>query len=198
MGRQKGAKTDAELVRDTLQDPESFIHLMQRYEAKLLRYIKRISNVSMESAEDILQEVFIKVYRNLNEYDPDFSFSAWIYRITHNETINAYKKNSKAKLVPLETDDEDSAQLINLLQSDEDLEEAMATKEQQEKVRAALKMLSPNYKEVLILRYLEDMDYQQISDVLQKPMGTVATLINRAKSQFKDVALKLNLKPQTT
>ncbi|QQR82960.1 RNA polymerase sigma factor [Candidatus Peregrinibacteria bacterium] len=160
-----------------------------------MRYIQRISSVSLESAEDILQEVFIKVYRNLNDYDPQFSFSPWIYRIAHNETINSFKKLNKLKTIPLETDEKDAAQLIQMLQSDDDLPQALATKEHQEKVQSALQLLTPAYRDVLILRYLEDMDYQQISDVLHKPIGTVATLINRAKYQFKDIALKLNLKP---
>ena len=85
-------KTDAELVALTLKDQEVFLHLVNRYQDKLFRYIRRITGVSMECAEDILQEAFIKIYRNLNDFDPDLSFSSWVYRITHNEALNHLKK----------------------------------------------------------------------------------------------------------
>ena len=87
------AKKDEELVNLTLKDQEVFAYLIERYESKLLRYIIRISGVSWEEAEDILQEAFIKAYRNLNSFDQSLSFSSWVYRITRNQAISAYRRN---------------------------------------------------------------------------------------------------------
>ena len=92
----KGAyddKTDEELVKLALQKQEHFVYLINRYQHKLLRYIKRISNFSVEETEDILQEVFIKVYRNLEGFDQSLKFSSWIYRIAHNQTISHFRKS---------------------------------------------------------------------------------------------------------
>jgi len=185
--------TDAELVALTLNDQEVFLYLVNRYEAKLLRYIRRITGLSMECAEDILQEVFIKIYRNLNDFDPDLSFSSWVYRITHNEALNHLKKASNQKTVSLETDDKDTLSLIDVLQAETNIPKELDKKELQRKVRKIVSMLSPDFREILILRYLEEKDYKEISDILKKPMGTVATLVNRAKAQFKQIAEKNNL-----
>jgi len=187
------SKTDIELVALTLRDQEKFLYLMQRYENKLLRYIKRLAGGRQECAEDILQETFIKIYKNLNDFDTDLSFSTWVYRIAHNEAINYLKKVNKEKVIPIETDDEDITSLIDILESDVDIAKDMAKKELQEKVQKILSMLSPQFQEILILKFLEDKDYKEISDILQRPMGTIATMINRAKAQFKQIAIKNNL-----
>src|SRR5665648_188700 len=79
--------TDNELVKLSLDNPDHFFCLTKRYESKLLRYIMRISKFSHEDAEDVLQDVFIKTYYNLNEFDSELKFSSWIYRIAHNQTI---------------------------------------------------------------------------------------------------------------
>ncbi len=186
-------KTDAELVALTLQDREIFSYLVNRYEAKLFRYIRRFTGVSIECAEDILQEAFIKIYRNLNDFDTDLSFSSWVYRIAHNEAINHLKKANGHLTVPLETDDKDALSLINILESETDIPKELDKKDLRKKVQKVVSMLSPDFREMLILRYLEEKDYKEISDILKKPMGTVATLINRAKVQFKQIAEKNNL-----
>ncbi len=186
-------KTDAELVQLTLKEPDNFTELVERYEKKLIRYVRRFSGLEIESAEDILQETFIRVYTNLNDYDQNLSFSSWVYRITHNETINFLRKNTKIKTVPIESDDETEAGLINILKSEIDVEADYSRQDMGEHVRMAMRTLPDKYREALILRYLQELDYKDISDVMRIPMGTVATLINRAKKKFKDFAEKNNL-----
>ena len=187
------SKSDAEIVKLTLRDQEMFLHLMQRYEGKLSRYIRRFAYVDTQTVEDILQEVFIKIYKNLNDFDLDLSFSSWAYRITHNEAINYLKKLDRQKSIPLESDDEDVVSLISILESDVDIVKELSKKELQKKVQEVLSMLSPDFREILILKFLEEKEYKEISDILKKPMGTVATLINRAKAQFKQIAERNNL-----
>ncbi len=185
-------KTDEELVALTLEDQEVFYHLIKRYEKKLLNYILRISSTSRENAEDILQEVFIKIYRNLNGFDTDLKFSSWAYRITHNETMSHFRKN-QAKLKITSIDDDENNNLINLLKSSLDVKKDFSSKEIYQKVREVINLLPAKYSEILVLRYLEEKDYQEISDILQIPMGTVATLINRAKTKFKTEAIQKHL-----
>lgn len=186
-------KTDAELVQESLQNPDQFGALMKRYETKLLRYIRRFTGVNRDEAEDILQEVFIKVYKNLNDFDPELSFSSWIYRISHNEAIDHIRSARKRKTMPLELDEEESKSLIHFLKSEIDLAKEFEQKEMVRKIQKAISMLSPKFREVLILRYIEDLNYNEIADILKMPNGTVGTLVNRAKKQFKQIAIKLNV-----
>ncbi|MFC1600150.1 RNA polymerase sigma factor [Patescibacteria group bacterium] len=177
--------SDEKLAQQSLISKDTFAKLVDRYETKLLRYIKRLTGLPTDQAEDVLQETFIKIYRNLNNFDPKLKFSSWAYRITHNESINHAKKIKK--VVPLENDDEDATSLIEILESDANVEKEAIQKETALKVRAALYKLPKKYRDVLILYYLEDQDYAAISDILKKPSGTVATLLNRAKAKFKHI-----------
>lgn len=188
-------KTDAELVILSLKEPDSFGELVDRYETKLFRYVRRLSSLEKEAIEDILQEAFIKVYTNLNDYNPKYTFSAWAYRITHNEAINYLRKNKKQMTLPMETDDQETRNLIDALQSPSDVAKEVSTKDMTKKIKEAINLLPPKYREVLVLRYMEDLEYKEISDILRIPMGTVATTINRAKEKFKKIAEKMHLKP---
>jgi len=174
-------KTDEELVLLSCDNQWFFLCIMKRYEQKLMRYIKRISGVSQEDAEDILQEVFIKVYQNLNDFDNYLKFSSWIYRITHNHAISVFrKKKARAEGRIFEISDEE----MNNISSGLDLEKEVDRKLNKEALKKVLNKLDSKYREVLMLKFLEERDYREISDIIKKPMGTVATLINRAKKKM--------------
>lgn len=178
-------KTDNELVALTLEDKGYFLYLLRRYENKLKRYIYRISNFSSEEAEDILQEVFLKVYKNLNDFDPNLKFSSWIYRITHNQVVSHHRQNlARPKVVEIDE------VVINKIKDEFDLEEELQLNYQKEEISHVLDNLKPKYQEILILRFFEEKSYEEISDILKKPSGTVATLIHEAKKEFKNYWLK--------
>ncbi len=168
----------------TLENADDFIFIIKRYERQLFVYIKRLMKMSSDDAEDILQEVFIKTYENLNDFDQDLKFSSWIYRITYNHTISYYRKN-KAKMQTLSL--EDNEIFLEKLRSEFNLTENVDKKMLKEKVQKFLQKLDKKYRDVLILKYLEDKDYTEISNILRKPMGTVATLLNRAKDKFREI-----------
>ena len=175
--------TDQQLVDLTIKSQDNFLYLMQRYEAKLLRYIKRLSNFSHEESEDILQEAFIKIYQNINGFDKKLKFSSWVYRITHNEVISQWRK---AKVRPQNITWDISDQILNNISDDFDLDQEVDQQYLQKNIKQVLGKLDTKYQEVLILKFLEEKSYKEISDILKKPMGTVATLVNRAKKQFRD------------
>ncbi|MBN2059396.1 MAG: RNA polymerase sigma factor [Deltaproteobacteria bacterium] len=181
------------MVDLSLKDDNNFYYLMKRYEKKIDSYIRRIANINRESAEDILQEVFIKVYKNLHGFNKNFKFSSWIYRIAHNEMISYLRKNRKAlEALSLDIDGPDHESLMNLLADTLDIEEEHISREKVEIIRRIFAELPPKYREVLVLRYLEEQSYDEISDILKKPPGSVATLINRAKSNFKKIMQRSN------
>jgi len=180
-------KTDEELVRMVLEDHNFYACLVARYEDKLARYIRRISASSKEDVEDLLQEIFIAAYRNLNDFDQGLKFSSWIYRIAHNKTISSWRKTkSRPQLVH----SEEAQELVKIVSSDEDMAKDLEKKFDAKQVEKILWKMNEKYREVLVLKFLEDKDYQEISDILKKPMGTVGTLIRRAKNHFRGIAKK--------
>ena len=185
--------SDKELVRAALKNVDDFSWLMKRYEKPLLRYIHRATNASREDAEDILQDIFIKVYRSLNAFDQKLSFSSWIYRIAHNEIINQHKRRVRSRTISLDSESTGGETIQDELSSNKSIQDDYIAKENSERVRKALGKLSIKYREVLVLRYFEDKDYQEISDILRKPPGTVAVLLNRAKAKFKKLAERHHL-----
>ena len=176
--------TDNELVKRTLSKPDYFGCIVERYEKKLLRYILRLSAISSEDAEDVLQDVFLTVYKNLNDFDGDLKFSSWIYRITHNKVVSLWRKSKNR---PAVFKNEDNLTLFDDIVDKENVLEELMEKDMIREVERVLKKMKREYAEVLVLKFLEDKSYTEISDILKKPMGTVATLINRAKKEFRGI-----------
>lgn len=177
-------KTDEELVKLTLQKQDNFLYLVKRYEAKIFAYIRRISSFNQEDLEDILQDVFIKVYQNLHAFDPKMKFSSWLYRIAHNQTISEFRKRKTRPVYYFA--EEDLVRLVDNFDFVHDYDKELL-KDEVEKIFVKL---DKKYREVLVLKFIEDKDYNEISDILKKPVGTVGTLLNRGKKHFKKEFLK--------
>lgn len=184
--------SDEKLVLLTLKNQDYFLFLIKRYEEKILRYIIRISGLRKEDAEDLLQEVFIKVYQNLNDFDQKLKFSSWIYRISHNVVIDNFRKN-KARPEIADLDEDINDRIIENIKSDFDVTREIDRKYLRTGMERVLKRIDNKYKEVLVLRFFEEKSYEEISDILKKPVGTVSTLINRAKKQFKNEFIKVKV-----
>ena len=183
------AKTDAEVVALSLTEREAFAAIVGRYEAKLDRYVRRLGVSRAEDRQDILQDIFIKVYRNLLAFDQTLSFSSWIYRIAHNETMSWFRRR-KARPDHMLVEDGDEA--LSFLSDGRSTDEFTIAREDQDAIRAALKEIPPKYRDVILLRYFEEKSYEEIGDILQIPIGTVATLVYRAKDRLKHALLTHN------
>ncbi|MBU1130696.1 RNA polymerase sigma factor [Patescibacteria group bacterium] len=168
-----------EIIRTKNQ--ELFSELIIRYQHKLFYYVNRLIN-HPDEAEDVVQDVFLKVYKNLHGYDAKLKFSSWIYRIAHNEAVNWLRRNTKIKLESIEQ----SEYLENVLSDGRDITEELDLKVSIEKVRRGMDQLPRKYREVMILKFLEEKSYEEISDILRKPVSTIGVLINRAKKMLKD------------
>jgi RNA polymerase sigma-70 factor (ECF subfamily) len=183
MQENESLMSDEEAVALALQDKAFFGHIVLRYEDKLSLYIRRLGIHNSEDREDVLQNIFIKVYKNLNAFDRGLSFSSWIYRIAHNEAISFYRM----KHVRPEGHLVDSAEdILSLVATNEtDAEKKFDTVINTEEISGALRKLSQKYKDPLILRFFEHKEYEEISDILKIPVGTVGTLIHRGKQELK-------------
>ncbi len=177
--------SDAEIVARTLTDTSAFALLVIRYEAKLLRYVRRLGVRNVEDGEDVLQEIFIKVYKNLNAFDSSLSFSSWIYRIAHNEAISFYRKQAVRPEGHQIADGED---VLMWLPEDDTTspERLFDTNVNAATLRSALSALDEKYRDAIILRYFEHKEYDEISDILKIPIGSVGTLIHRGKKQLAE------------
>ncbi len=158
---------------------ELFGVLVNRYEAKITRYAKKFL-FHGEDAEDLVQDIFIKAYRNMQSFDPDRAFSPWLYRIAHNEFINALKKKGREKLSFIDFD---------VLFPNPIAPEKTDTEAEQNDMRRVLdnclQSLNPKYREPLVLYYFEHMEYAEIADILQIPVATVGVRLQRGKAMLQ-------------
>ena len=165
------------------ENREIFGCLIERYEAKIRRYVKRVMPGLGDDVDDVLQNIFLNVYVNVRGFDTTLSFSSWLYRIAHNEAVTwLRKKQTRPRTVELGDDD--------LHTFRESMEESFMQQSQvvtNDEVSRALAAMPEKYRTVLVLRYLEGKSYQDISDILTIPDGTVATLIHRAKQAFSNI-----------
>lgn len=160
-------------------DKELFGLLIDRYEAKLTRYIRRFLQ-NDEDITDIVQNVFIKVFVNLQSFDVDRSFNSWIYRIAHNETVTYLKKRGNEKVSFLDFDTmfphPFAKEMADKPTLDKELENLMTT---------SLSLIPLKYKEVLVLYYYEELSYQEIADILHIPIATVGVRLRRGREQLE-------------
>lgn len=174
--------SDEELMFLVLKDKELFTHIVGRYEKKLFRYVNRITNVSKEDIEDILQDVFVKAYVNMNSFNNSLKLSSWLYRITYNEVVSRHRKTKvrpEGNYINLE--EGDIMQFCDIFCIEKDIHVSQI----KGFIEEALGCIDFKYRQVLMLKFLEDRSYLEISDIIKKPPGTVATLIHRGKVKLK-------------
>lgn len=174
--------SDEKLATLSLENKRYFVYLIDRYEQKIRRYIYRLGVRSQEDIDDVLQDVFIKVYQNLNAFDPSLKFSSWLYRIAHNETISSirYKKARPHGNAIDISDDE-----LHNISSEINIIKETERKHTTAHLKECINQLDEKYRDILILKFLEEKSYEEVSDILRIPQGTVAVRINRAKEKIK-------------
>lgn len=160
--------------------------LVERYEQKLQRYAKRFL-FGYEDAQDIVQDVFLKAFTNLRSFDVSLRFSPWIYRIAHNEFINAIRKKGRE---PLSFFDPDTLFPHPIAKERADTE--VQHNELKTMLDSCLDKLDPKYREPLVLYYYEDMDYQTISEILHIPVSTVGVRLSRGKVGLQKIYSTMN------
>ncbi|MFZ2152195.1 MAG: RNA polymerase sigma factor [Minisyncoccia bacterium] len=174
--------SDEDVIPFLIKDRNVFVVLVQRYEQKLDRYIRRLGITSRQDREDVLQNIFVKTYKNIQGFDTLLSFSAWIYRIAHNEAISffrAKKVRPEGHLV------DDGEQVLLSILDENDFTKDLDKKIDARRVALCVEKLDEIYRDIIILRYFEDREYKEISGILKIPEGTVATLLHRAKKKLK-------------
>ena len=180
-----GEKTD-EVIAEEVQhgNIESFGLLVERYENKISRYIFR-SSMDTEDTKDLTQEVFLKAYVNIQSFDTSRKFSPWIYRIAHNEFVNAAKKKWRERMILMDFD-----LLFPHPVAKETSDSDAEKKELRRILENYLGQLSPKYREPLALYYFDDMDYREIAEILEIPTSTVGVRLQRGRNILKTMVSK--------
>jgi len=187
-----------------LEDPQVAVLLVRRciagdaaaWEELVQRYHRRIYNIcyrfagSADDAQDLTQEVFIKMYRTLNTYDIERgAFMTWVTTMARNLLVDHFRKTKQDRVTDsldvAPSEREDAMPLSEQLQDSGLAPDARAQSQQVgETVHRALQKLSPDLREAVILRDLQDMDYKEIATVLKVPEGTVKSRINRGRAEL--------------
>ncbi|MFT9849883.1 RNA polymerase sigma factor [Aneurinibacillus sp. REN35] len=159
-------------------EQEAYAHLVNRYKNKVYALLLGMG-ASPQDAQDITQETFIKAYRHLAGYHPEKKFSSWIYKIAINSCHDTWRKRKQEILSEQEEEhiDHTSPEHIYL------------HKEQADELMGYIARLPKKYGLVLLLRYIDELSYKEIADVLALPLPTVQTHLHRAKKKLRDMLL---------
>jgi RNA polymerase sigma-70 factor (ECF subfamily) len=175
---------DDKFVKRAIEgDQDAYKDLMDKYQKPLYFHVlKMVKN--HEQVEDLVQEAFMKAFRNLNSYNTNYAFSTWLYRITTNHTID-YLRKKKLKTTsidqPVKTrDGEMEIQISDDAETDRDI----IRKERKKIIHNAINDLPEKYRRVIEMRHLQELSYQEIADQLDLPLGTVKAHIFRAREML--------------
>lgn len=180
-------ETDAQLAASALAgSQEAFRELVVRFERPVFSLIVRMVQ-DPATAEDLAQEAFVKAYRSLRTYDASRKLSSWLFKIAHNTAIDHLRRHAP-ETVPLEAPREEEGRggLAAVL-SDSSVEDPAAAAERRDMARSlerAISRLRPEYREAVVLFYIEGASYQEICEVTGLPLGTVKTNLHRARKEL--------------
>jgi RNA polymerase sigma-70 factor, ECF subfamily len=190
-------KTDAELVARALQGSQDACReLVKRFERPVYSLILRMVQ-DPGTAEDLAQEVFVKAFRRLDSFDPQWKFSSWLFKIAHNATIDHLRRGAP-ETVPLESEEDDKGGLAAVL-ADAGTEDPLATVERRDLARSlerAISRLRPEYRQAVLMFYAHGASYQDICEVTGLPLGTVKTNLHRARKELAETMTALGWGPR--
>lgn len=163
-------------------DREAFGALVERYRDNVYRLTYRMCGNPYD-ADEAAQEAFVAAWRALPNFRGDAKFSTWLYRLATNAAIDLMRREKRHHTGA-------ESEMPDIADDRESPQESVERTEQQEAVQQALSALSEEYREILLLRYMEELDYSEIAEALHLPSGTVKSRINRAKAALKSALLK--------
>lgn len=180
------AATDRDLVATAARGIEgSFEELVRRYQRPISAYVYRMVG-DYESALDLTQEIFIKVYGSLARYRPEFKFSTWIYKIAHNCAVDHLRRNAGRERSIIAGAEGEQFEIP--IESDSLTPEQESEREERRlEIETVVKSLPATYRELIILRHSQDLTYEEIVDVTGLPLGTVKNRLFRARELMRQL-----------
>ena len=176
---------------------QAYRELLERYQRPVFSLVYRMVR-DRETAEDLAQETFVKVFNNIESYNPKFKFSSWIFKIATNLTIDTLRRK-ELPTVSMDgsryarTDEEVEASRVTVASEDENPEERLEAKELGEEIESAIGQLRPEYRTAILLRHVEGRPYEEIAEIMDVPLGTVKTYIHRARMELRETLAHLRI-----
>jgi RNA polymerase sigma-70 factor, ECF subfamily len=168
-------------------DQEAFEGIVDLFKDKIYRHCYRMVGNGHE-AEDLAQETFLRAYRNISKYNNEFKFSTWIYRIATNLCIDRLRKKKPDYYLDAEVPGTDGANMYSQLSADDPLPEQVVTEnERWNELQEEIMKLPEKYRTAIVLKYVEDLSLEEISQIMDIPVPTVKTRIHRGREALKKV-----------
>jgi RNA polymerase sigma-70 factor, ECF subfamily len=168
-------------------DQEAFEGIVDLFKDKIYRHCYRMVGNGHE-AEDLAQETFLRAYRNINKYNSEFKFSTWIFRIATNLCIDRLRKKKPDYYLDAEVPGTEGATMYSQLSTEGPLPEDVVTEnEQWNELQAEIMKLPEKYRTAIVLKYVEDLSLEEISQIMDIPVPTVKTRIHRGREALKKV-----------
>ncbi|MCF7808361.1 MAG: sigma-70 family RNA polymerase sigma factor [Candidatus Marinimicrobia bacterium] len=178
-------KTDEQLIAAFQQDDENaFVLLVERYRDRLINFVYRFLN-DMTDAEDLVQETFVKVYRKKHSYREIAKFSTWIYTIAGNLARSELRKRKRRKTYTMSSLGYEDTEFTPV-DTGKDTEGIVFNSYAGEEIMKAIDQLPEPFKTITILRDIQELSYEDISTILDIPMGTVKSRVNRARLKLQE------------
>ncbi|CAN5404476.1 sigma-70 family RNA polymerase sigma factor [soil metagenome] len=181
--------TDGELIVSAVGGrTDGFEELVRRYQRPITSYVFRMLG-DYDSALDVTQEVFIKVYNSLTKYSSEYKFSTWLYRIAHNAAIDHMRRNS---ITPqsIETENADGSYQIQIESRQPSPEQDQERREWRTEIDSVVRCLPAPYRDLIVLRHSRDLSYDEIADVTGLPLGTVKNRLFRAREMMREMFIE--------
>ena len=177
--------TDEQLILQFQnEDKGAYVEIVMRYKDRLVNFLYRFTG-NRETAEDISQETFLKLYKNKDKYSEIAKFSTWLYTIALNEARSNFRKEKKHSAVSINDFYEDSHNDYQIRSDDYNPEEDANAETESFYIQKAIICLYEIDREIIVLRDIEELDYEEIAKTLDIPLGTVRSRINRARESLK-------------
>jgi len=166
-------------------DQNAFADIVSLYQHKLYQVCYRMLSNKQES-EDIAQEAFVRAYMNLHTFDQKRKFSTWLYRIATNLCIDRIRKKKPDYYLDAEVAGTEGLDMYSQIAADDQLpEEQVEQMELQDRIQYEIGCLPDKYRSVIVLKYIEELSLQEISEILDMPLGTVKTRIHRGREALR-------------
>lgn len=174
-----------------LGNPEAFSRIIDKYKGMVYNLAYRMCG-NFHDSEDITQEAFVKTYQNLSHYNPAFRFSTWLYQITLNIIRDRLKKKNMES-VSLDRSFLDKKTMKDELISEQEgnPEHFLDNQERKMKIHQAIISLPVQYREIIVLRHLQDLSYRELASILKISPETVKIRLYRAREQLKKILEKV-------
>jgi len=179
--------TDEQIAQKVQKgDNQAFGFLIEKHEASIKRYARKFTQ-DQETINDITQNVFLKAFSHINSFNTKLKFSTWLYRIAHNELVNFLKKKKELPLFDFDTF------WPGLTASKKELESETEKTMLLEAFEKCLQKVPAKYKEVITFYYLENLSYEEISEILQAPLSTIGVRLKRGRAFLRKMCQQKNI-----